>query len=91
MVRDSISNSFIAAISAAFITMFVGTMIAYVVVKVKCKGKGALEILSVLPYSIPGIVLAVGVILMWSGAFYINLYNTMWIILIAYIARYMAF
>lgn len=91
MVRDSISNSFIVALSAALITMFVGTMVAYVVVKVKSKGKGILEILSVLPYSIPGIVLAVGVILMWSGAFYINLYNTIWIILIAYIARYMAF
>lgn len=91
MVSDAIKNTFIASTSAAIITMFVGTMIAYVVVKVKCRGKAFLEILSVLPYSIPGIVLAVGVILMWSGAFYINLYNTMWIILIAYIARYMAF
>ena len=36
-------------------------------------------------------VLAIGVILAWSGAFGINLYNTIWIILIAYIARYLAF
>ena len=50
-----------------------------------------LEIISILPYSIPGIVLAIGVILSWSGAFGINLYNTQWIILIAYIARYLAF
>ena len=50
-----------------------------------------LEIISILPYSIPGIVLAIGVILSWSGAFGINLANTLWIILIAYIARYLAF
>ena len=91
MARDSIKNSFLLSISAATINMFVGTMVAYVIVKVKIKGKGLLEVLSVLPYSIPGIVLAIGVILMWSGAFKINLYNTVWIILFAYIGRYMTF
>jgi iron(III) transport system permease protein len=91
MASDSIRNSLFLSITAAFITMFAGTMIAYVIIKVKAKGKGILEILALLPYSVPGIVLAIGVILMWSGAFAINLYNTVWIILIAYIARYIAF
>ncbi len=91
MARDSIRNSFFLSITSAVITMLVGTMIAYVIVKIQPRGKGVLEVLGVLPYSIPGIVLAVGVILTWSGAFYLNLYNTIWIILIAYIARYMAF
>jgi iron(III) transport system permease protein len=91
MARDAIRNSVLLSVSAGVITMFVGTMVAYVIVKIKAKGRGLLELLSVLPYSVPGIVLAIGVILMWSGAFRINLYNTAWIILIAYIARYMAF
>jgi iron(III) transport system permease protein len=91
MARDSVRNSFLLSSASAVITMLVGTMIAYVIVKVRPRGKGILEVLGVLPYSIPGIVLAVGVILTWSGAFYVNLYNTVWIILVAYIARYMAF
>lgn len=91
MVRDSIMNSLFLSISSGIITMFLGVMIAYVVIKVRPKGKGFLEILSLLPYSIPGIVLAIGVILVWSGAFKVNLYNTIWIILIAYIARYVSF
>ena len=91
MVRDSIVNSLFLSISSGVITMFLGVMIAYVVIKVRPKGKGFLEILSLLPYSIPGIVLAIGVILVWSGAFKVNLYNTIWIILIAYIARYVSF
>jgi iron(III) transport system permease protein len=91
MAQDAIRNSFVLSISSAIIAMFVGTMIAYVVVKVKVKGKALLEILALLPYSVPGIVLAIGVILMWSGTFYLNLYNTIWIILVAYIARYVAF
>ena len=47
--------------------------------------------LGMLPFSVPGSVIALGVILAWSGKFGINLYNTVWIILVAYIARYMAF
>lgn len=49
--------------------MFLGVMIAYVIQKIRPKGKTVLEIISILPYSIPGIVLAIGVILSWSGAF----------------------
>ena len=36
-------------------------------------------------------LIALGVILTWSGRFGINIYNTGWIIFVAYIARYMAF
>lgn len=91
MVRDSIVNSFMLSIGAGIICMFLGVMIAYVIIKVKPRGKVVLEMLSVLPYSVPGIVLAIGVILTWNGTVGFNLYNTLWIILIAYIARYVAF
>ena len=48
--------------------------------------------MATLPYSLPGTVLAIGVILAWSGKILnINLYNTLWIIFIAYIARYLSF
>ncbi|MEG0877218.1 MAG: iron ABC transporter permease [Oscillospiraceae bacterium] len=91
MVGDSIANSLFLSISAGVICMFLGVMIAYVINKIRPKGKEVLEIVSILPYSIPGTVLAIGVILAWSGALKINLYNTIWIILIAYIARYLSF
>ena len=91
MVKDSVINSLTLSVSAGLIAMFLGVMIAYVIQKIRPKGKTVLEIISILPYSIPGIVLAIGVILSWSGAFGINLYNTLWIILVAYIARYLAF
>ena len=89
---DSIQNSLLLSISAGVICMFLGVMVAYVVIKIKPKGKEILEMLSVLPYSIPGTVLAIGVILAWSGALWgISLYNTIWIILVAYMARYLSF
>ncbi|KXB42024.1 ABC transporter permease [Amygdalobacter nucleatus] len=91
MVTDSISNSLLLSISAGIICMILGVIIAYVITKIQPRGKTVLEIISVLPYSIPGIVLAIGVILTWSGKLYFNLYNTLWIILVAYLARYLAF
>lgn len=49
------------------------------------------KVLSVLLYSIPGTVLAIGVILAWSGKLGVTLYNTIWIILVAYMARHLSF
>ena len=91
MTKDAIWNSFYLSLAAAFVTMLVGTLISYVIVKMKVRGKFVLEFLGVLPFSLPGTVIALGVILMWSGKFGINLYNTAWIIFVAYVARYMAF
>lgn len=89
---DSIKNSLFLSITAGIVCMFLGTLVAYVVQKIKPKGKEVLEVISVLPYSIPGTVLSIGVILAWSGAIFgITLYNTLWIILIAYMARYLSF
>ena len=91
LTKDAIRNSVTLGLAAALITMFAGVMISYVIVKMRVRGKGILEFLGMLPFSVPGSVIALGVILAWSGKFGINLYNTVWIILIAYIARYMAF
>ncbi len=89
---DAIKNSLFVSVTAGIVCMFLGTLIAYVVQKIKPKGKGALEVLSMLPYAIPGTVLSIGVILAWSGGILgINLYNTIWIILVAYLARYLSF
>ncbi|MDP2791821.1 MAG: iron ABC transporter permease [Rectinemataceae bacterium] len=91
MTTDAIWNSIYLSLGAAFVTMLAGTMISYVIVKMKVRGKFFLEFLGVLPFSLPGTVIALGVILTWSGRFGINLYNTPWIIFVAYVARYMAF
>lgn len=91
-VTDSIRNSIFLGFGAGFICLFLGVMLSYVIYKVKPKGSGVLEMLAVLPYSLPGTVMAIGCILAWSGAvFGITLYNTIWIILVAYIARYLTY
>ena len=92
MVKDSVGNSLFLGFAAGIICLFLGTVLAYVIYKVKPKGGTILEVLAVLPYSLPGTVMAIGCILAWSGAFFgITLYNTIWIILVAYVARYLSY
>lgn len=91
LTRDAIFNSLYLSLGAALVTMLAGGIISYVLVKMKVRGKWFLEFLGMLPFSLPGTVIALGVILTWSGRFGVNLYNTAWIIFVAYIARYMAF
>jgi len=91
LTRASIWNSIKLSLTAATLLTVMGSLIAYIIVRTKLTARRVLEFLSTLPYSIPGTVLAIGMILAFSGKFGINLYNTIWILLIAYTARYMAF
>ncbi len=87
--QTAFKNSFFLAISAATITTFLGAIVAYILIKTKTRGRAMLDTLTTLPYSLPGVVVAVALILAWSGRFYINLYDTIWIILVAYIINYL--
>jgi iron(III) transport system permease protein len=93
-VRRAIRNSLVLGFSAATIISILGSLISYIIVKTKLRGRYALEIISNMPYALPGTVVAVGMILAWLRpipAVGFSLYNTIWILLVAYIARYLAF
>jgi iron(III) transport system permease protein len=92
MTKRAIRNSFFLAVSASTVTVFIGLIIAYIVVKTQTKGKQLLDITASMPYSVPGTVFALGMIIAWNKEFFgsFGIYNTIWIILAAYIARYMA-
>lgn len=90
----AIRNSVLLAISAATVISFLGALIAYIVVKTRLRGRVVIDFLANIPYSIPGTVVAVAMILAWLRPLpwlRFTLYNTIWILLVAYIARYMAF
>ena len=79
------------ALAAAAATTAIGAFAAYISVKTRIRGRHLVDLLATVPHAIPGTVVALAMILAWSGAFGINLYNTLWIILIAYIVRYLFF
>ncbi len=89
-----IRNSLVLAASAATIVAALGALVAYLIVRTRLRGRAFLDVAASLPYAIPGTVFALGVILAWlrpvPGVAF-TLYNTLWIILVAYVGRYMIF
>ena len=92
LVKRAILNSFKLSIAASAIVVAIGTAVSYILVRTDLKIKKALDITTATPYAIPGTIVALAMILAFSRSLFgVTLYNTFWIILIAYVARYLFF
>jgi iron(III) transport system permease protein len=81
----ALGNSLSLGVATAIVTGLLGAVAAYVVTRTRAKGRFFLDILSALPNALPGIVVALGLILAWNQpALPITPYNTPLILLLAY-------
>ena len=77
------------SLGAATICILIGGYIAYVNVRAEGWIQKALDGLALLPRVIPKIVMAVALILAWNAPWIpINIYNTVWMLLLAYVVIY---
>lgn len=90
MIWRSIQNSLVLSIAGATLGMVLAALCAYYTTRGKWSGRRYLDFVALIPLAIPGGVIAIG--LLWA---YIRepfqLYGTLWIILLAYITRYLPF
>ncbi|MGY6410413.1 MAG: ABC transporter permease [Alkalilacustris sp.] len=90
--RRGIVNSLLLAGGAATILVFTTALISWLGVKARMRGAATLDAIGLVPFALPGSVIGVAMILAWSNpAFGPTLYGTIWILLVAYLMRYMAF
>lgn len=83
-------NSLFLSVSSATLVMLVASVIAWISVKSRIRGKGILDTISFIPIAIPGIVL--GVSLMWVYLIIpVPIYGTIWILLVAYMTKYLPY
>lgn len=83
---DALLNSFWLATGTALGTGVLGALVAYVVVRTHTRGRAVADALSVLPNALPGMVVAVGLILAWNREWWpVVVYNTPVILLLGYI------
>ncbi|SDL51245.1 iron(III) transport system permease protein [Franzmannia pantelleriensis] len=81
----ALGTSLALASGAALVTGVLGALVGYLVVRARLRGKGVLDVLSLLPNTMPGIVVAVGLILAWNQSWWpIQIYNTGAMLLLAY-------
>ncbi len=89
-VLRAIQTSLLLAVSGATIGMVLASITAYITVRTKVAGRGLLEGLVFVPLAFPGTALAIG--LLWGYVhFPIPIYATIWILLIAYVTRFLPF
>jgi iron(III) transport system permease protein len=82
-----IVNSFTLATGAALIAVLLGLAIAYLDLRTRMRGRRLLDYLAILPLGLPGTVMAVGILLAFIRPPLV-LYGTIWILLVAYVARF---
>ncbi|GAA5236048.1 iron ABC transporter permease [Verticiella sediminum] len=81
----ALGNSLVLGLGAACVTGALGALIAYCVVTARVRGSGLIDALSLLPNTMPGIVVAVGLILVWNQRWWpATPYNTWVILVLAY-------
>lgn len=82
---SALGTSLSLALGAACITGLLGLLAAWLVVVQKIKGHGLVDALSLMPAALPGVVVGVGLILLWNQPFWpVSPYNNWAILLLSY-------
>jgi len=88
-ILQSMKNSFISAFTAASAGMIISCTMAYLLERTRVKGRRIPDFLITIGSGTPSVVIALALIITMSGKFGINIYNTLSIMIIAYMIKYM--
>ena len=89
-ILHALFNSVWMGMACATIVMLLSAVVCWVVVKTKIPGRWLLDNLASLPMVFPGLVLGVSIMIFYL-TFDIGIYGTFWIILLAYVTRFMPY
>ncbi|HET8563695.1 MAG TPA: iron ABC transporter permease, partial [Candidatus Binatia bacterium] len=87
---DAMKNSIILATLTATLAMMLTSLVAWIVYKSRLPGSWLLDFLAFIPITVPGIVMGMALILLYV-AFPLPIYGTIWVLLIAYVTRYIPY
>lgn len=88
MARGAVFNSFTFAAATAFFAVSLAVLIALIVVRRLVPFGRVLSLLAMIPFVIPGIVLAIGFYAAYAPP-PLALYNTAWIMILAFTTRFL--
>lgn len=89
-ITESIKNSILLGLGSASAVMLLTTFASWILVRTKLRGRWLLDLLTTLPLLFPGIVMGLAIM-----RFYlivpIPIYGTLWILLVAFVTRYIPY
>ena len=84
-----LKNSLIFATVAATVGLVIACVMSYFLQRTQIRGRSIPNFLITLGSGTPSVVIALGLIMTMRGSFGINIYNTAWILIIAYLIKYL--
>lgn len=87
-VRQAMSNTVLYALAASVACVLLGIVVAYVTQRKLLPFPGLIHFLSLVPFAVPGIILAVAFYAAYAGPPF-SLYGSGWLIIIAYTTRFL--
>jgi iron(III) transport system permease protein len=85
-----VANSLFLAFATATLIMLLSAVISWIVVRTKLPGRWLIDNLASLPLVFPGLVLGLAIMICYLYVD-IGVYGTIWILLIAYVTRFMPY
>ena len=87
-VLRALKNNLVVGLGSATIAAFLTSVIAWIVIRTEIPGRRLLDALAFAPIAIPGILFGLALIWLYL-TIPIPVYGTLWILLIAYVSKYM--
>ena len=86
-------NTLLLMVLTATATMLIAFFVSWVIVRTQLRGRGALDAVTFFPHAVPGIVIALALMMAYLSPplKYLGIYGTIWILVMGFIVSYIAF
>ncbi|MFN0070793.1 MAG: ABC transporter permease [Chloroflexota bacterium] len=83
LLLRSLQNTLILATSTALVSVILNSLIAYIVVRTRFFGRHTLNFITWLPFTVPGILLSLGLLAMFLTPAFRPMYGSLYVLIIA--------
>jgi iron(III) transport system permease protein len=83
LLLRSLQNTLILATSTALVSVFLNSLVAYVIVRTRFFGRHTLDFITWLPFTVPGILLSLGLLAMFLTPAFKPLYGSLFVLVVA--------
>ncbi|MGH7772479.1 MAG: ABC transporter permease, partial [Candidatus Binatia bacterium] len=92
-VGSVIWNTLLLMVISATATMLMAFFVSWVIVRTELRGRGVLDAVTFFPHAVPGIVIALALMMAYLSPplKYLGIYGTLWILAMGFIVSYIAF
>lgn len=87
VVMLSLKNSLTASVGTMIVGSALYFLVAHAIHRLKVRGHRLLELISILPIAVPGMVLSLGYMWTWISL-PVGIYGTIWILVLAYVSQF---